>query len=30
VAKAIWPRWLFRTFGRGLGLFMLIEATKPR
>ena len=29
VARMVWPRWLFRTFGRGLGLFMLIEATKP-
>jgi len=27
-ARAIWPRWLIRTFLPGRGLFMLIEATK--
>jgi len=30
VARVIWPRWFLRTFCKGLGLFMLIEATKPR
>ena len=29
VARAIWPRWLFRRFGRDLGLFLLIEGQKP-
>ncbi|HUR21339.1 MAG TPA: class I SAM-dependent methyltransferase [Vicinamibacterales bacterium] len=30
LAKAVWPRWFFRTFCPGMGLFMLIDATKPR
>ncbi len=29
LARAVWPRWFFRLFGRRLGLFMLIEASKP-
>lgn len=28
VARRIWPRWLFRTFAKERGLFMLIECTK--
>jgi ubiquinone/menaquinone biosynthesis C-methylase UbiE len=27
--KSIWPRTLIRAFGRRLGLYMMIEATKP-
>ncbi len=29
LARALWPRWVFRTFFPKNGLFMLIEATKP-
>lgn len=29
-ARWVWPRWFFRTFCPGMGLFMLIEAYKPR
>lgn len=29
VARAIWPRWLFRRFARGSGLFLLIEGQRP-
>ncbi len=28
VAKKLWPRWLFKTFTPGLGLYLLLEATK--
>lgn len=28
VARALWPRWLIRSFARGRGLFMLIEARR--
>ena len=30
IAKVVWPRWFLRRFCRGMGLFMLIEATKPQ
>jgi SAM-dependent methyltransferase len=30
VARAIWPRWFFKRFCQRLGLFMMIEAAKPR
>jgi hypothetical protein len=29
IAKAVWPRWLFRALVPKLGLFMLITARKP-
>ena len=28
IARKVWPRWFFRTFAKGRGLFMLIECTK--
>jgi len=28
-ARALWPRQLIRLLGRGLGLFLLVEAAKP-
>jgi hypothetical protein len=28
VARRLWPRWFFKRFCRGLGLFLLIEARK--
>ncbi len=30
LARRIWPRWLIRRMAPGMGLFMLIEGTKPR
>lgn len=30
VMRAVWPRWFFRRACRRFGLFMLIEATRPR
>ena len=28
IARAVWPRWLIRTFLPGHGLFLLARATK--
>ena len=30
IARVVWPRWLFKRVFPNNGLFMLIEATKPR
>ncbi|MFN5496117.1 MAG: class I SAM-dependent methyltransferase [bacterium] len=28
IARRIWPRWFFKTFAKGRGLFMLVECVK--